>query len=510
MLVEMLEFIVNFLKKRLNILYGLIIFWFVICIFFSSINIADSQNFSTSLSVSSNKAGLNQKINFNANISGLNDTTNTSYKMDFGDGIIKRQSTPSFSHSYSKYGLYTVTLTVSNDFGSSTSYKDVHIVPEKPIAYLKTDVDSHDVIAGVTEITFSAEESIDTDLSSASLLFNFDFGDGTESGWQQSAFCRHVYDAKGLYQASVIVKNQSEVESEPSERITVNVLSSLRAEIFVNPRRSKDVEVEVTVDVSDSTDLNTGNKIVKYAVDFGDGSPVQTSENITKFSHVYASSGSFKITLTVTNDKGETASATTVIKLGTAYLFEMIRNGAIVFGIIVPVIIFFLGLFKQEKLEKTIKLAFIFLFKGSIIGALVGLIWWFIGYWTLIIILGIFIFYILPSYDVSQDGKNSKFIAKSSEEFENSSFNKKPYVKTSTNNTERQRTEKQRKLENLKGSAKDTGNVSNRRELKGLAKDIVIVNSRREPKEIPIVDSKTKITALEIKKKNKNSWSDKK
>ena len=52
-----------------------------------------------------------------------------------------------------------------------------------------------------------------------------------------------------------------------------------------------------------SASVSPVGSIVLYAWDFGDGSPVQTT-NVPTISHTYAQSGNFLVTLTVTNSAG--------------------------------------------------------------------------------------------------------------------------------------------------------------------------------------------------------------
>ena len=70
----------------------------------------------------------------------------------------------------------------------------------------------------------------------------------------------------------------------------------------------------VTFDASGSYDPD--GSIVSYEWDFGDGNITNTTEE--KIKHSYSESGSYKVTLTVTDDKGATSSTTKIITVSGA------------------------------------------------------------------------------------------------------------------------------------------------------------------------------------------------
>jgi PKD repeat protein len=74
------------------------------------------------------------------------------------------------------------------------------------------------------------------------------------------------------------------------------------------------VLVPVTFDASASAPGNGATAISSYAWNFGDGS-TSTGQMVT---HAFTSGGNFTVTLTVTNDRGLSASATQVVTVGSA------------------------------------------------------------------------------------------------------------------------------------------------------------------------------------------------
>lgn len=63
------------------------------------------------------------------------------------------------------------------------------------------------------------------------------------------------------------------------------------------------------VEVDGSASYDATGTVVRYAWDFGDGTRVQGGPELSEFTHEYAGSGQFRISLTVTNDRGNTDTA---------------------------------------------------------------------------------------------------------------------------------------------------------------------------------------------------------
>jgi PKD repeat protein len=84
---------------------------------------------------------------------------------------------------------------------------------------------------------------------------------------------------------------------------------------FVNPPTSGSVGQSVTFTPATATTTASCGSITSYKIDFGDGSPVQTSATPSATTHTYTSPGTFTVTLTVTDCAGGVASTSTTIAI---------------------------------------------------------------------------------------------------------------------------------------------------------------------------------------------------
>lgn len=141
----------------------------------------------------------------------LSDNTPTSWLWDFGDGETSAEQNP--VHTYLLPGIYSVSLTSENNYGSDTETKTDYIT-----------------ITGVPEADFTADqttiyagESVNfTDLSENSpTSWSWDFGDGTSQGQNPI----YTFSTPGVYTVSLTVTNSYGSDTETKiDYIVVNPL----------------------------------------------------------------------------------------------------------------------------------------------------------------------------------------------------------------------------------------------------------------------------------------------
>ena len=135
-----------------------------------------------------------------------------------------------------------------------------------------------------------------TDDSRVAYYF-FDFGDGGTAGWLADGTTSHSYGSTGVYQARLMVQDDSGAQSDWSPPVQVRVLSAgPSAAISVRPHLG-DARTEFMF-ASRASDA-FGN-ITDLLWSFGDG----TQSRGSQVSHNYSRHGDFQVTLTVTDDGG--------------------------------------------------------------------------------------------------------------------------------------------------------------------------------------------------------------
>lgn len=229
----------------------------------------------------------------------FNDTSSgnaTSWLWDFGDGNTSESQSP--SHIYFSPGNYTVKLTVTNAFGSNTTE-----VPSSVNVFSTTapipDFTSN-VTSGKAPLTIQFQD-LSTEGPTA---WEWDFNsDGTIDSTEQNPVYQFTTD--GLYTVTLRAGNGT-AWGNITKSDYIMVGEGLHAS-FVASVRTGDVPLTVQFN-----DTSTGNA-TSWFWDFGD-SNTSTSQNP---SHEYSESGSYPVTLNVSNAYGySTVTWTDYIKVG--------------------------------------------------------------------------------------------------------------------------------------------------------------------------------------------------
>jgi PKD repeat protein len=136
--------------------------------------------------------------------------------------------------------------------------------------------------------------------------YRWDFGDGTviEDG---SATETHTYTADGTYTITLTVTNDSLNTDTVATTVFVGNMQPTAA--FTLSPEVPDVNEAVSFDATASSDPD--GSIVRYDWDFGDGTVLYDGGATP--SHTYTTDGTYQVVLTVTDDFGDTAQATTPV-----------------------------------------------------------------------------------------------------------------------------------------------------------------------------------------------------
>lgn len=160
------------------------------------------------------------------------------------------------------------------------------------------------VFRGVAPLTVAFDSSASTD---DGLIVSrlWDFGDGTTS---QAISPTHTFETNGDFTVRLTLTDDAGITGTATA--VISVTSAPVPVIQVNSTSAEFAPAAIEFDGTASFDPD--GEIVEYQWDFGDGS----REFLAELTHVYATSGTFRARLTVTDDKGVTAFSEQLIQIG--------------------------------------------------------------------------------------------------------------------------------------------------------------------------------------------------
>ncbi len=234
-----------------------------------------------------------QVIEFNASNSYDLDGIIVSYLWDFGDGTTA--SGVNATHAYSEIGIYTVTLTVTDNNGATNSVTAMKIVNNRPPVAVFTESAT---IAYVNDtITFNAAGSYDSD--GTIVDYSWNFGDGTKA---KGVTVSHAYADDGSYAVTLIVTDDKGATN--STHATKTIFNRKPVASFTETAETVQTGETISFDASESHDPD--GFIISHLWDFGDGNTAVGVE----VDHAYEDDGIYTVTLTVIDNDGASGSAT--------------------------------------------------------------------------------------------------------------------------------------------------------------------------------------------------------
>lgn len=229
-------------------------------------------------------------VQFNGTGSHDEDGVVIRYAWNFGDGGVGSGARP--HHVYREAGIYDVTLTVTDDSGTSTSTAvdtTTITVNAAPIADAGPDL----VGAPGEQLVFSGDGSLDPD--GAVSTYMWDFRDGTTATGPVAV---HSYDEPGTYYVRLSIQDDSHQDGavDYSEtKVLINAAPTADAghDLRAAPGAA------ITFDGANSFDPD--GTLVSYRWDFSDQNA--PTDGVT-VSRVFETPGSYTAQLTVVDDSG--------------------------------------------------------------------------------------------------------------------------------------------------------------------------------------------------------------
>src|SRR3989454_1556602 len=227
------------------------------------------------------------------------DGTIVQVTVDWGDGTVHNFATASGSdsHSYVAAGSYTVAVTAKDDFGLTTSKSAVKSIGDRPPVASFTESAS----SALTSVSISFDATGSSDPDGTITSYSWNFGDGN-TGTGKTMI--HSYAAAGTYTVTLTVTdNTGSTDSTTSSK---SVTDRPPIASFTESTTTASTSVSISFDAAASSDPD--GTIVSYSWNFGDG---VSAVGVTTV-HSYATSGTFTVTLTVTDDSGNPGTSSAV------------------------------------------------------------------------------------------------------------------------------------------------------------------------------------------------------
>ena len=211
----------------------------------------------------------------------------TSWNWSFGDGGTSTLQDP--THTFNRFGVYTVTLTITNDAGISTKQIVNYITVNDPAPVANF---TSNVTIGTAPLTVQFN---DTSIGHNTTSWQWNFGDGTGNVTDQDP--THTFNGYGNYTVTLTVSNDGGSSTKPAmDYIAVYDAAPVAGFIGTPTSGSEPLTIQFN-------DTSAGNNITSWLWDFGDGS----SSTIQDPAHIF-NFGNYTVTLTVSNDGGSSTT----------------------------------------------------------------------------------------------------------------------------------------------------------------------------------------------------------
>jgi len=283
------------------------------CVFFNSVPIARF-----SASVLTGTAPL--LVSFDASKSYDLDGTIVSYHWDFGDELTATDITTSHTFTATTIRTFTVTLTVTDDFGATaTRTQSIEVLPAEstgsnPPTARFTATPSY----GNSPLTVQFDASLSYDADGTITVYAWDFGDDTTGSGKTIS---HIFTAVATTNITVTLSvtdtngatgNTSLVVTAivpvivATDGPTASFTKSDPVTVYHSDNPANTASLfEVTFDPVSST-AASGHTLKMFLWNFGDGETLSTTTNAT-VKHIYVLSApyhTFVATLTVIDEQG--------------------------------------------------------------------------------------------------------------------------------------------------------------------------------------------------------------
>jgi hypothetical protein len=238
---------------------------------------------------------------------------------NFGDGQVFSTTNIALknpTHTYANPGTYTVTLTVTDDGlpdgtnkrTATSSIPNFVISPPPanipPVALFT--VDTNNAFAPL-KVNFT-DNSTDADGKIVSWLWEFELGSTLFFNAQTyQKIVSHTFTKSGTYPVKLTVTDDGNLTNS----YIFNIVVKNNPPVSILSASPNPVLSLLPVSFFGNNSYDTDGSITKYAWDFGDGTTIQ--QGTTAETHTYSKPGSYRASLTVTDNIGDSSTANLII-----------------------------------------------------------------------------------------------------------------------------------------------------------------------------------------------------
>ena len=228
------------------------------------------------------------------------DGTVTGWSWDFADGSGAITQNP--THTYDNGGSYPVTLVATDDDGATATASKIIVVTAAPPPNTSPTAGFSQTCTGLS-CTFT-DGSTDSDGTVTGWSWNF--GDGGSAITRNPS---HSYTSGGTYTVSLVATDDDNATASASKAITVTAPAT-----NIAPTAAFAVSCSALICRFTNQSTDVDGSIMAWKWTFGNG----TSATSRNPSRTYASSGTYTVTLRVTDDDGATKQRSRAITITSA------------------------------------------------------------------------------------------------------------------------------------------------------------------------------------------------
>ncbi len=241
-------------------------------------------------------------VSFDGGQSSDSDGSIATYQWSASNGLSANTANTEFS--FEQAGTYTVTLMVTDDKGATATASETITVAENQAPSAKIVASAN---SGVAPITITLEGNQSSDPDGSITAYQWSTSNGLNANTTNAEFS---FEQTGTYTVTLTVTDNKGATATASETITVAENQAPTAKIIASANTGP-APLTITLDGGQSNDPD--GSIASYQWDASNGLSATTANAEFTFDQT----GDFTVTLTVTDDKGATASASETITVGS-------------------------------------------------------------------------------------------------------------------------------------------------------------------------------------------------